>query len=70
MYTFLETVQRYPIGSRICTEEAGSSKVHEVRGYEFYNGAAYLICGDDIRIAADTASGLSQSEHMPREKWT
>lgn len=55
MISFLEMVQRYPIGAIIDLpkDRAGESEKREVIGYEYYNGTGYLLFRDMEKINAE-----------------
>ena len=52
MISFLEMVQRYPIGAKIDMPEDSSehTKQQEVIGYEYYNGTGYLLFRDEEKM--------------------
>ncbi len=52
MISFLEMVQRYPIGAKIDLPKGGNehTEQQEVIGYEYYNGTGYLLFREEEKI--------------------
>ena len=52
MISFLEMVQRYPIGAKLDLPEDSNknTRQQEVIGYEYYNGTGYLLFRDEEKM--------------------
>ncbi len=58
MISFLEMVQRYPIGAKIDLPRALESKgPQEIVGYEYYNGTGFLVFGNQERVNVEQLLG-------------
>lgn len=59
MISFLEMVQRYPIGAKVSLPGDGreNGKEQEIVGYEYYNGTGFLVFGDRERVNVDQLLG-------------
>lgn len=59
MISFLEMVQRYPIGAKVSLPENGreNGKEEEIVGYEYYNGTGFLVFADQERVNVDQLLG-------------
>lgn len=58
MISFLEMVQRYPIGAKVDLPRAQESKgPQEIVGYEYYNGTGYLVFGNEERVNVEQLTG-------------
>lgn len=54
MISFLEMVQRYPIGAKVdLPKREGKGGTQEIVGYEYYNGSGFLVFGDEERVSVD-----------------
>lgn len=64
MISFLEMVQKYPIGAKISLPEDGreSAKEQEIVGYEYYNGTGFLVFGDAERVNVDRLIGENREK--------
>lgn len=56
MISFLEMVQRYPIGAKVSLPK-GQSGPQEIVGYEYYNGTGFLVFGNEERVNVDQLMG-------------
>lgn len=57
MISFLEMVQRYPIGAKVdLPRREGRGGPQEVVGYEYYNGSGFLVFGDEERVNVEQLS--------------
>lgn len=56
MISFLEMVQKYPIGAKVDLPRA-SKGPQEIVGYEYYNGTGFLIFGNQERVNVEQLSG-------------
>ena len=57
MISFLEMVQRYPIGAKVdLPKQEGRGGTQEVVGYEYYNGSGFLVFGDEERVNVEQLS--------------
>lgn len=65
MVSFLEIVQRFPIGARVAVREDGEIKEREIIGYEYYNGTGYLLFRGSGKLDADFALQID----IPEEKY-
>lgn len=58
MISFLEMVQRYPIGARVDLPRIeGRGGPQEIVGYEYYNGTGFLVFGDEERVNVEQLTG-------------
>lgn len=58
MISFLEMVQRYPIGAKIdISDEKEGIKTREIVGYEYYNGTGFLVFGNKEKMSVEQLSG-------------
>ncbi len=59
MISFLEMVQRYPIGAEV-NVQAGDreEKRREILGYEYYNGTGYLVFRDNEKVNVEQVAGF------------
>ena len=58
MISFLEMVQRYPIGAKVDLPKwEGKGGPQEIVGYEYYNGSGFLVFGNEERVNVDQLSG-------------
>lgn len=63
MISFLEMVQRYPIGAKVNVKKEKAERQREIIGYEYYNSTGYLLFRDNEKINVDCLrdSGLTKS---------
>lgn len=58
MISFLEMVQRYPIGAKVHVPEGRESeKIQEIVGYEYYNGTGFLVFGNAEKLNVEQLAG-------------
>lgn len=58
MISFLEMVQRYPIGAEVNVSEGDKAENRrEIMGYEYYNGTGYLIFRNNEKVSAEQVMG-------------
>lgn len=58
MISFLEMVQRYPIGAEVNVSEGDKAENRqEIMGYEYYNGTGYLIFRNNEKVNAEQVRG-------------
>lgn len=58
MISFLEMVQRYPIGAKVdLPRERKGKEPQEIVGYEYYNGTGFLVFGNEERVNVELLSG-------------
>ncbi len=63
MISFLEMVQRYPIGAKVdLPRTEGRGGPQEIVGYEYYNGTGYLVFGDEEKVNAEQLSGQPRQD--------
>ena len=59
MISFLEMVQRYPIGAKVNVPEGDKAeKRREIMGYEYYNGTGYLVFRNNEKVNVEQVMGF------------